>query len=32
LIDPHDDGVDANGNTTVHQLIFEKPDWDDFEP
>lgn len=32
LIDPHDDGIDANGNTTVHQLIFEKPDWDDFEP
>lgn len=32
LIDPHDDGVDEDGNTTVHQLIHSKPDWDDFEP
>jgi hypothetical protein len=32
LIDPHDDGVDNEGNTTVHQLIIKKPDWDDFEP
>lgn len=32
LIDPHDDGVDEDGNTTVHQLIHIKKDWDDFEP
>ena len=26
LIDPHDDGVDENGNTTVHQLMRYEPD------
>jgi hypothetical protein len=27
LIDPHDDGVDADGNTTIHQLMRFEPDW-----
>ena len=26
LIDPHDDGCDENGNTTVHQLMRYEPD------
>lgn len=26
LIDPHDDGVDNDGNTTVHQLLKTEPD------
>ena len=31
LIDPHDDGIDAEGNTTVHQLMRYESDWDTFE-
>lgn len=31
LIDPHDDGIDVDGNTTVHQLMRFEPDWNTFE-
>lgn len=31
LIDPHDDGMDPDGNTTVHQLMRFEPDWFGFE-
>ena len=31
LIDPHDDGIDNDGNTTVHQLMRYEPDWYAFE-
>ena len=31
LIDPHDDGVDADGNTTIHQLMRFEPDWKSFD-
>ena len=31
LIDPHDDGVDPDGNTTVHQLMRYETDWFAFE-
>lgn len=31
LIDPHDDGVDGDGNTTVHQLMRYEADWATFE-
>lgn len=31
LIDPHDDGVDADGNTTIHQLMRHDPDWLTFD-
>jgi len=31
LIDPHDDGVDADGNTTIHQLLRYDPDWKSFD-
>lgn len=27
LIDPHDDGIDNEGNTTVHQLMRYESDW-----
>jgi hypothetical protein len=31
LIDPHDDGCDADGNTSIHQLMKLEPDWAAFE-
>ena len=31
LIDPHDDGVDDNGNTTVHQLMQFESNWNQSE-
>ena len=31
LIDPHDDGCDQNGNTSIHQLMKLEPDWTVFE-
>jgi hypothetical protein len=31
LIDPHDDGLDDEGNTTVHQLMRYESAWDKFE-
>jgi len=31
LIDPHDDGIDNEGNTTVHQLMRYESDWYAFE-
>jgi len=31
LIDPHDDGLDNEGNTTVHQLMRYESVWDKFE-
>lgn len=31
LIEPHDDGIDVDGNTTVHQLMRYEPDWYGFE-
>lgn len=31
LIDPHDDGADADGNTTIHQLMRLEPDISAFE-
>jgi hypothetical protein len=31
LIEPHDDGVDPDGNTTVHQLMRYESDWFAFE-
>ena len=31
LIDPHDDGVDPDGNTTVHQLMRYETNWFAFE-
>ena len=30
LIDPHDDGCDENGNTTVHQLMRYEPECSGF--
>ena len=31
LIEPHDDGMDGDGNTTVHQLMRYEKDWFQFE-
>lgn len=31
LIDPHDDGCDELGNTTVHQLMRYEPDYSGFQ-
>ena len=31
LIDPHDDGVDNEGNTTIHQLMRFEPDFATFD-
>jgi hypothetical protein len=31
LIEPHDDGIDPDGNTTVHQLMRYESDWFSFE-
>ena len=31
LIDPHDDGMDNDGNTTIHQLTRFNPDYKSFE-
>ena len=31
LIDPHDDGLDENGNNTVHQLMQYEDNWSKFE-
>ena len=31
LIEPHDDGIDNDGNTTVHQLMRYESDWFAFE-
>ena len=32
LIEPHDDGMDEDGNTTVHQLMRFESDYYKFEP
>lgn len=29
LIDPHDDGIDVDGNTTVHQLLKDADEFPD---